>query len=573
MMERNLSRMAQDSYDLLVIGGGIYGVSIARDAALRGLRVALVEKVDFGHATSFNSLKIVHGGFRYLQHLNIKRMRESIAERSTLMRIAPHLIRPLRFLMPTYGHGLKSKEVMRIALMLNDLIGFDRNSQVQDQCHLPHGYVISKSECLDFVPGLREDGLTGGAIWFDAQLQNSERLIMGVLNSAVSAGADVANYVEVTGLMKQQDAVCGVHVQDRFTDERFDIQARMVVNASGPWVSDVLGLSPRESVGAQQPLSKAMNLVVKRPLTSQYAVGVSTPKEYRDRQAVFHKGSRLYFMVPWRGYSLVGTTHTYYDKSANQFQITADDIQDFLDDFNSAYPPANLQREDLCFVYAGLLPRSKCVDGSQDVSLLKRPSIIDHEREDHLKGLVSVIGVKLTEARYVAEQVIDLVCQKFSQDRGASQTAILPIDGGDILPGPIDEQNAESIGSQHLTNLYGSSSDRVWNYVRNDPNLGDPVCADSPVLKAEIVHAIREEMAMTLSDIVRRRTELGPFESPGKEALRTTAAVAARELNWSPERQEAELTQLMNTYATRFPWPQAQSDFSREESLVGVGYR
>ncbi len=572
-MERNLSRMAQDPYDLLVIGGGIYGVSIARDAALRGLRVALVEKVDFGHATSFNSLKVVHGGFRYLQHLNIKRMRESIAERSTLMRIAPHLVRPLRFLMPTYGHGLKSKEIMRIALMLNDVIGFDRNKQVPEPCRLSNGYVISKSECLNLVPGLLEDGLTGGAIWFDGQLQNSERLIIGVLKSAVSAGADVANYIKVTGLMKRRDVICGAHVEDELTHERFDIQATMVVNAAGPWMSDVLGLPPLEVVGHQQPLSKAMNLVVKRPLTTQYAVGVSTQKEYRDSQAVFHKGSRLYFMVPWRGYTLIGTTHTYYDQSAKQFLITADDIQDFLNDFNSAYPPANLQRDDLCFVYAGLLPRSKCVGGSQDVSLLKRPSIVDHERRDNLKGLVSVIGVKLTEARYVAEQVIDLVCKKFGQDRGVSQTAVLPIDGGDMVSGFVDERNAGSICSQHLMDLYGSAADRVWKYVRQNPDLGDSVCADSPIIKAEIVHAIREEMAMTLSDIVRRRTELGAFESPGKEGLRTTAAVAARELNWSPERQEAELTQLMNTYATRFPWPQKQKNFSGVESLVGVGSR
>lgn len=561
MMERNLSRMSQDLFDLLVIGGGIYGVSIARDAALRGLHVALVEKVDFGHATSFNSLKVVHGGFRYLQHLNIKRMRESIAERSILMRIAPHLVRPLSFLMPTYGHGLKGKEIMRIALMLNDLIGFDRNNQVHEQCQLPNGYVIPKSECLRLVPGLHEEGLTGGAIWFDGQLQNSERLIMGVLKSAVSAGAEVANYVEVTGLMKRQDVVCGVHVEDRLTEEQFDIQAKMVVNASGPWVSEVLGLSSRESREPQQPLSKAMNLVVKRSITNQYAVGVSTRQEYRDSQAVFHKGSRLYFMVPWRGYTFIGTTHTYYGKTASQFQISEEDVQDFLDDFNSAYSPANLQRDDLCFVYAGLLPRSECAVGSQDVSLLKRPRIIDHEHQDHIKGLVSVIGVKLTEARYVAEQVIDLVSQKLGQTLRTSQTAILPIDGGEVSSGET---------STYLTQLYGSASDRVWKYVNEHSEFGDRVCANSPVIKAEIVHAVREEMALTLGDIVRRRTELGTFESPGAQVLRTAAALAADELNWSPERQEAEVTQLMSTYATRFPWSQVQGNSTSVESLVGA---
>lgn len=569
MMQRNLSRMAMESYDLLVIGGGIYGVSIARDAALRGMHVALVEKADFGHATSFNSLKVVHGGFRYLQHLNIKRMRESIAERSTLMRIAPHLVRPLNFLMPTYGHGLKGKEIMRMALMLNDLVGFDRNSQVHEHCHLPNGYVISKSECLNLVPGLHEDGLTGGAIWFDGQLQNSERLIMGVLKSGVSAGADVANYVEVTGLMKRQDVVCGVHVQDQFTEERFDIQATMVVNASGPWVSDVMGLASQEK---QQPLSKAMNLVVKRPLANQHAVGVSTPQEYHDSQAVFHKGSRLYFMVPWRGYTFIGTTHTYYDKSASQFQVTEDDIQAFLDDFNSAYPPANLQREDLCFVYAGLLPRSECAAGNQDVSLLKRPRIVDHEQQDHIKGLISVIGVKLTEARHVGEQVVDLVCQKLGQARKASQTATLPIDGGEGSLGSGDELKAGSTSEYH-GRLYGSASHRVWKYVSQDPTLGDQVCEDSPVIKAEIVHAIHEEMALTLSDIVRRRTELGTFESPGDEALKIVAEIAARELHWSSERQDSELAYLKTSYAMRFPWHPIREAHGFSERLEVVRSR
>ena len=568
-MERNLSQMARETYDLLVIGGGIYGVSIARDAALRGLRVALVEKVDFGHATSFNSLKVVHGGLRYLQHLNVKRMRESIAERATLMRIAPHLVKPLPFLMPTYGHGLKGKEIMRVALMLNDLIGFDRNKDIQEKSRLPNGYVISRSECLRLVPGLRQDGLTGGAIWFDGQLQNSERLIMGVLKSAVFGGADVANYVEVTALLKRHDAVCGVHVLDRLSHERFDIQATMVVNAAGPWIAEVLGGSLGESQVLHQPLSKAMNLVVRIPLTSQYAVGVSSQRDYRDREAVFHKGSRLYFMVPWRGYTLIGTTHTYYDKSASQFQPTEEDIQDFLDDFNSAFPPANLQREDVCFVYAGLLPRKECAVGSQDVSLLKRPIIWDHEWRDGIKGLISVVGVKLTEARYVAEQVVDLVCLKSGKERSVSRTASVPIDGGDATD-CADELHSDQT-SDYLRSIYGSASDRVWKYVEQDPGLLAPLCSASPVIKAEIVHAVHEEMAMTLDDIVCRRTELGPFENPGDDALRFAAAVAAQELNWSLERQASELARVKNVYATRFPWHPTRESHDCAAYPAGVG--
>ncbi len=299
-MERNLRRLASNVFDLLIIGGGIYGVSVARDAALRGLHVALVEKGDFGHATSFNSLKIIHGGFRYLQHLDVPRMRCSIFERSALMRIAPHLTHPLPFLMPTYGQGFQGKWIMRMALALNDLIGYDRNRHNDSSRHLPHGHVISRSECLNLVPGISKEGLTGGAVWYDCQLSSSERLMMAVLKSATTAGAEVANYVEVTGFLRRGHSISGVQAVDRLNGNGFDIQSRLVVNAAGPWVQDLLGLVN----GCPRPgkfyLSKAMNLAVKSPLVTKYAVGVSGRGRFQDSEAMVQKGHRLFFMVPWK---------------------------------------------------------------------------------------------------------------------------------------------------------------------------------------------------------------------------------------------------------------------------------
>lgn len=202
-MKRNLEELSNTQFDVLVIGGGIYGACVAYEATLRGLSVALVEKQDFCGATSANSLKTIHGGLRYLQHADFKRMRESIYERRTLMKIAPHLVHPLPVLVPTYGHGLKGIEAMTVALKINDLVSCDRNLGLPDpQKHIPTGRTLSPTECLNTLPGISADGLTGGAIFHDAQVYNSERLVLAYLQSATQLGLRVANYLEVTGFYK-----------------------------------------------------------------------------------------------------------------------------------------------------------------------------------------------------------------------------------------------------------------------------------------------------------------------------------------------------------------------------------
>ena len=213
-MERDPSKLQRNKYDLLVIGGGIYGACVTWDAALRGLSVALVEKGDFASATSANSLKIIHGGLRYLQHGDFKRMRESIRERRTLMEIAPHLVHPLPVLIPTFGHGMQGREVLSLALMINDLIGFDRNRLDDPEKHICRGRVISRRECLELLPGIHKKDLTGGAIFHDAQVYNSERLVLSFIRSAEKAGAELANYVEVTGFIQNSSRHSLVNSRD-----------------------------------------------------------------------------------------------------------------------------------------------------------------------------------------------------------------------------------------------------------------------------------------------------------------------------------------------------------------------
>ena len=305
-MKRTIQTMSHTSYDVAIIGGGIYGASVARDAALRGLSVALVDKGDFGNATSANSHKIIHGGLRYLQHGDLRRMRESIRERSTLMKIAPHLVFPMPFLIPTNRKLSQGKFVMGLALKVNDLIGFDRNRHLNPEKAIPGGRVVSKSEMLEMCPNLDSPDLTGGAIYYDGQLTNSNRFLLSTLSSASQAGADLANYVEVTGLLKGPNKILGLHAKDILTAEPFDIKAKLVINCSGPWVQRLLNNSGIGNDEKNAKFLKAMVLVT-RQLMDKVALGVPGRSLYRDQDAVLNKGYRFFFITPWRNRSLIGT--------------------------------------------------------------------------------------------------------------------------------------------------------------------------------------------------------------------------------------------------------------------------
>ncbi|NET82472.1 MAG: glycerol-3-phosphate dehydrogenase/oxidase [Moorea sp. SIO1F2] len=557
-MKRNLVELARNSYDLLVIGGGIYGACVAWEATLRGLSVALVEKADFGGATSANSLKTIHGGLRYLQHADLKRMRESIHERTSLMRIAPHLVHPLPVLIPTYGHGMKGKEVLSVALAINDLISCDRNRQLDPQKHISNGRVISKQECQQLLPGIPQEGLTGAAVFYDAQVYNSERLTLSFLRSAEQAGTVVANYVEVTGFLQAGNRVTGIQGQDVLTGNQFDIRAKTVVNTSGPWTNRVLSLLNQPQQQPQQqprvPLAKAMNLVIRRPLCQSYAVGISTPYSYRDSDAIVNKGSRLLFIAPWRGKSLVGTSYAVWDQDPDNFKITEQDIQNLLDDINQAWPSVKLNQADVAFVHGGLLPRTGITETGEP-QLAKNYQIFDHAKEE-LPGLISVVGVKYTTARDVAEKVVNQVFRSWGQKPPKSLSSVTPIYGGHIEQFEVFLQREifkqpYGLGQEVMGRLvynYGSAYQDVLLYLERGSDHSCTPTDDLAVLKAEVLYGVVEEMAQTLGDVVFRRTELGSAGHPGNEALRICAEVMGAELGWSRSQIELELDKVNHIF-------------------------
>ncbi|NEQ76191.1 MAG: glycerol-3-phosphate dehydrogenase/oxidase [Okeania sp. SIO2D1] len=547
-MERNLTELTNQVYDVLVIGGGIYGATLAREASLCGLSVALVEKNDFGAATSANSLKTIHGGLRYLQNADFKRMRESIHERTTLMRIAPHLIHPLPVLIPTYGHGLKGKEALSVALAVNDLVSCDRNRLLDQQKHIPNGRVISQKKCLELLPGISTQGLTGGAIFHDAQVYNSERLTISFLHSAHQAGASLANYVEVTGLVQNDNRINGVTVTDKLTENQFDIRAKTVINTCGAWGNKILGMVNQQK---RWPfgVAKAMNLVTTRPLFEKYAVGITSKNSSADSDAIVNKGSRFLFISPWRGRSMIGTEYAVYSQDPDDFQITEADISQFMAAINQAYPPAKLKREEISFVHGGMLPTTNINSKTGEPILAKHYQIFDHSQTG-LLGLISVVGVKYTTARDVAEKVVNYLFKLLGKKSPKSVSSVKSIYGGEIenftdfLQNAIVEKRSKGLTELSIRRLvynYGSAYPKVLNYLENPES-------EWAIVKAEILHAIHQEMAYKLSDVIFRRTELGSAGYPGDETIKFCAEVMSKELSWSSTKLEEEVQQIRNKF-------------------------
>jgi len=554
-MKRNIDNLAGRAFDLIVIGGGIYGSCVAWEAALRGLSVALVEQGDFGHATSANSQKIVHGGFRYLQHADLTRMRESIRERKILMRIAPHLVHPLPCVLPTTRAGLHRRTIMRLALACYDAIAWDRNIGVMDpQKRIPRGRIVSREECLRLAPGVSDPEITGGAVWYDGQIYNSERLTLAFLRAAADAGACLANHAQVTGFLQEGRRILGVRAQDALTGRTVEVRGRIVVNTAGPWITRVLGLALQSQPTAHTPLSKTINLVTTRALTNGHAVSVALP--YRPGAHGQDTGNRRLYLTPWRGRTIIGSAHLVFRDHPDACRVTPEEIKGLLADVNTAYPGAALTREEISFVHMGLMPFEDRDGRGNPAQLSRRYRIRDHQ-DDGLEGLISVEGIKYTTARDVAQKVVDRVMQRLRRRPVPSRSAATPVAGGHIAsfeeylatvlrerPHGLDEDIL-----RQLVYAYGSDYTQVLQVAADQVDWLQRVSPASLVIKAQVVYAVREELAQTLQDVVLRRTELGTLGHPGRDALEACAGVMAQELGWSRQQIERELEETERAFA------------------------
>lgn len=553
-MRRNVHDLAAREYDLLVIGGGVYGAVCAWDATLRGLKVALLDRGDFGGATSANSAKIGHTGLRYLQHADVKRLRESVHEAAVLRQIAPHLVGFRPFLLPLYGHGIKGPETMSVYCAIYNLLSADRRQQSQDPARrFPKSRIVSRNETLAIAPDIREEGLTGGAIWYEGQMHHIERLVLSYVRSAAERGAEVANYVNVIGFLRTGNRITGVEARDQLTGHDYSIRAKLVLNATGPWLAKTLNLADVHEHDHDLPPSKAFSIVT-RPLTNDYAVAFPIKTMYQDRQAVVDKQTSLSFIIPWGRYSLVGSLHKSCPEDPDAVGVTLEEVQSYISMVNEGYPAAKLRLEDVRYLLWGMVP----ADEPGSAAPLKHPRILDHATEGGPEGLVSVMGVKFTTSRGVAERTVDLAMRKLGREPSRCITHTTPVYGGDIAS--LDAFTEEAIAAdsgrhgaelmRHLVRCYGTAYPRVLDYCKENRAWDEPI-AGTEVIRAEVIHAVREEMAQKLGDVVLRRTELGVAGHAGDDAVHETAELMASELGWSSARIDAEIREVDEHYMIR----------------------
>lgn len=541
-MRRDLHRLTSDEFDLLVVGGGIYGAAAAWDATRRGLRVALIDKGDFGSGTSFNNAKTVHGGVRSLQRGHLGEVREYLEERRALSYMLPHLVRPLPFLLPTYRSGRQHRWPMRAYFTIYDLIAHDRNRLEDPGCHLPPSRMVSREECLRLHPALDPTGVTGGIVWHDAQFSSSERAGLAFVTSAVKAGCAGANYVEATSMLSAGGRVQGVMALDRLRNTAMPIRARTVLVAAGGWTDEWLARAlprPRKLVPTW---SVAMNLVV-RPIAGTHAVGGTSR-------------SRLFFLAPWHDTTIAGTSHDPWTRRPEELAPRREDVSRLLDDINRAFPGAALTSRDIRLVHRGLLPATTATNDR--VVLLRHSPTVDHAA-DGLAGLASLVGVRYTTARRSAAQAIDMVGRMLGRVLPASDTADTRLDGGSIdridayVRDSVAAASRRDVDITRLVRTYGTHHGLVLALITARPELAAPLGARCVVTRAEVVYAVASEMAMRLGDVLLRRTDAGARGHPGDDAVDTAADLMAERLSWTPERRAEEIAAFSRTYDLGWP--------------------
>ncbi|MGB3223699.1 MAG: glycerol-3-phosphate dehydrogenase/oxidase [Desulforhopalus sp.] len=549
-MQRNFNPLSEKVFDLAIIGGGVYGIACARDAALRGLSVVLFESKDFGGQTSANSAKIAHCGMRYLQHLDFKRMRESIRERNNLHQLAPHLVESQPFLMPIYGHGIKGKETLTLYLKLYDLLSPERRQFSDPYRKVPGSKIISRKEVLEIAPGIVEEGLNGGAVWYEGQMQNTERLTMSMLRSAKEFDAEFFNYSKVTKIINKGNRVTGLEVKDLLGDNSFNVQARYVLNTAGPWINKIFEISDLNFRDHGIYASKAFSLLTK-PISDKFAITFPIRPMYTDNKAVVDKKSSLQFAIPWRGKTMYASLHLPCDENPDNVRITEEEINTYIERINEGFPGAKLKRSDIDHVLWGIVP----AESKGSAAPMKHYKLIDHQKEEGIEGMGTLVGVKYVTARDVAKKAIDMVEKNLNQPCTSCQTDKKPLWGGNI---DFFEESLKSIITQHRKIL---SEDQIMNLIRTYGTKCEDVIAMSleseelrqvipktDIIRAQIVYAAREELAEKLSDIILRRTDLGSHGYPGDEALQICAEIMAKEKKWSKERIEEEIQTAKDEY-------------------------
>ena len=527
----------EGSFDLIVVGAGINGTGIARDAARRGLRVLLLDKTDIAAGTTSWSSRLIHGGLRYLEYGEVPLVYESLQERETLLRIAPHLVRPLPLTLPIYDYHKRGPWMIRAGMVSYDVLSWNKS--------LPGHRMYGGSAALDHEPGLNADGLKAAARYYDAQVEFPERLSVENVLDAVVNGAEVRLGADVFDLILEAGVVRGVRWRTT-TGEELSARGAAVVNVAGPWVDEVLRAAGIE--GAESPpllgVTKGTHIIVE-----------SFPGAPADAMYIEAKSDgRPYFIIPWNGLYLIGTTDDRYQGDLDRVVPTEDEIDYLLSETTIAIPESGLTRESVCYAYAGLRPLPSTA--GKESGITRRHIVHDHAPAIH--GLLSIIGGKLTTFRNLSEHAVDAVGKVLGRNLAPSMTAEVPLPGAPGNPGVfsrdfhrnrpawLSEQSAS-----YLIRIYGTRAISIVDLASEHPELQEVISPRTGAIAAIVPFAFDQEFATTLTDVIMRRGMFGYAADAGFESLPGVAAAARSGLGWDDARIDAEL-EGFRQYMTRF---------------------
>ncbi len=530
--EQNIDQLQKEQFDILVIGGGITGAGIARDAALRGYKTALIDKADFCSGTSSKSSKLVHGGFRYLNNFEFGLVHEALVERKILMDIAPHIVHPIQCLLPLHEHNSMPPWMMHIGLFLYDFLAFSKR--------IGYHKMLSVNEIEKMEPLLRQDNLKNIALYYDCQADDF-RLVMANLQSAAQSGAVIANYVMAVDVIREKGQVVGMEAMNEISGEPFPIRSRVIANASGPWC-DYLHKELFKEIRERVRTTKGIHLVIDRnDLPIHYTI---------VGQAV--QDGRYIFAVPWRQFVFLGTTDTDYDGDPDRIPTERSDVDYLLDAFNHYFPNANLNDDKIISTFAGLRPLTY-EEGKTASSVTREYQIFERPQ-----NFFNIIGGKLTTYRTMAKEMVKRMTKRLEKSFDISPaeskclTDQIPLYGGDIsnYAAFFDKWKTEFSNhhhldtdiAQHLIESYGSRLPDVLEYIESSSDGKERILPGLHYIWGELDYALEHEMTVALDDFLIRRTHL--FSLDRKQALDVHEEIASRlakKLSWSEEEKKAQI--------------------------------
>ena len=542
--ERNLERLKSTEFDVLIVGGGISGAWLALHCAQSGYRTALIERGDYASETSSSSSKLLHGGIRYLQQMQFGKVRESAFERAQYLFAAPHLTKAVPFIIPTYKDFPRSKFFLNCGMLAYQVLCMGENKVIQSpELELSGSHSISRVE-LNQLCDLESEPHTGGVVFYERHMVNSERMVLAILQTSRDAKAEVHNYISAIKLTLEGDRVNGVLAQDHINEDRFEIKSKLVINAAGPWI-DSLNSGLRTDHEPSITGFAIGSHIVSRQL-SEHAIAL-TSKHQSD--AKLDRGGRHVFVIPWRGLSLIGTSYDDVESLQSDLSIQSSHVQQLLDAINQAMPSAKLTRADLISGYSGLYPlRAETIQGAIYQGSGEY-QIIDHERSDNTDGVITAFGAKFTTGRKLSALTMKLVAQKLGKACNVSKTKLHNSEYASLEEFSkikLDQYSGllPAATIELLISHYGSDVDVFIDSIGAQKNLLQPIVEDQPDILGQVVWAVEREQAQHLNDVLFRRTSsalLGITEQEVTIAARVMASVAG----WDGVRRNAEIDATM----------------------------